>query len=164
MSRRLYLMRHAEAAPGSPDRQRPLTPAGRKQAETMANLLRRMNIRPAKIWHSARLRAVQTAQIVAATLPCKARALEQPGLEPDSRVKPAVRAIGRSREDLLIVGHEPHMGKLATRLLTGRKTASPLTFAKGAVACLAAGKTGRWTLEWLVTAEIAACCEPGSAG
>lgn len=130
----------------------------------MANLLRRLNIRPAMIWHSARVRAVQTAQIVAGALKCRPRLVEQAGLDPDSRVKPAVRAVGRGREDLLIVGHEPHMGKLATRLLTGRKAASPLDFSKAAVACLAAGRGGKWALEWLLTAEIAACCESDSGG
>lgn len=162
MSRRLYLMRHAEAAPGSPDRQRPLTPEGRKQAETMAALLCRLNVRPRTIWHSARVRAAQTAQIVASALKCQPRVVEQAGLNPDSRVKPALRAIARGREDMLIVGHEPHIGRLAARLLTGRKSATPLAFAKAAVACLLAGKAGRWKLEWLLNAEVAACCESAS--
>jgi len=162
MSRKLYLMRHAEAAPGSPDRARPLTPAGRRQAQAMASLLRRMDIRPVAIWHSGRVRAAQSAQIVATALKDKPRVAEQAGLDPDSRVKPVVRAISRTRGDLLIVGHEPHLGKLATRLLAGQKLAALLDFPKAGVACLTCGRGDKWVLDWLIPPEIATAPESES--
>ena len=60
----LYLVHHAEAAESHVDPQRPLTEAGRRHAERLAGEAARRGVRPAAVWHSGKLRARQTAEIL----------------------------------------------------------------------------------------------------
>ena len=57
---RLYLVRHAEAAPGEPDELRALTPHGREQARELGALLAADSVRPQIVLTSPLLRARET--------------------------------------------------------------------------------------------------------
>ncbi|MCY4525927.1 MAG: histidine phosphatase family protein, partial [Anaerolineaceae bacterium] len=66
---RLYLLRHGKAeAHNVRDAQRRLTPAGIKRMERAARVMARLELRPARIFSSPRVRSRQTADIVAAAL------------------------------------------------------------------------------------------------
>src|SRR5262245_6116006 len=68
---KLYLVRHgkAQTADGSiADEARQLTPDGRKRLETEAQALARIGVDPAHIFSSPRVRAQQTAEIIATAL------------------------------------------------------------------------------------------------
>ena len=60
---RLFLVRHAEAAPGEPDELRPLTDAGRTVARALGERLR--TERPEAVLSSPLLRARETAEAIA---------------------------------------------------------------------------------------------------
>ena len=64
----LVIIRHAEAAPGSPDELRPLTPAGREQARLLGLQLREQGIQPDAVVSSPLLRALETAAALAGLL------------------------------------------------------------------------------------------------
>src|SRR5438309_1263952 len=53
---RLYIVRHAEAAPGSPDELRALTPHGHEQARELGRRLRDEGVRPVEILEGYRAR------------------------------------------------------------------------------------------------------------
>ena len=119
---RLYLVRHAHAAPGDPDELRPLTPAGREQARALGARLRDEEARPDAVLTSPLLRARETGSELA-------RALEIDA-EPDERLAPGasvddVRAavVGRG-ENVIVVGHEPDCSQIAAAL-TGSEAAFP---------------------------------------
>src|SRR5438270_9907029 len=59
---RLYIVRHAEAAPGPPDERRALTPEGHEQARALGRRLRDEGVRPDAILTSPLLRARETAK------------------------------------------------------------------------------------------------------
>ena len=65
---RLYLVRHAEAAPGEPDELRSLTQEGREQARSLAQRLRDEDAAPAVILTSPLLRARETGDELARAL------------------------------------------------------------------------------------------------
>src|SRR4029450_5552801 len=77
---RLYLVRHAEAAPGDPDELRRLTPQGREQARALGQKLEAEGARPGAILTSPLLRARETGGELA-------RALDA-AMEPDDRLAP----------------------------------------------------------------------------
>jgi phosphohistidine phosphatase SixA len=55
----------------------------------------------------------------------------------------------------MIVGHEPFLGKLAARLVTGRSSTPMLALGKPSVACLehdGGGKDG-WRVAWVIGPE-----------
>jgi phosphohistidine phosphatase len=59
----LWLLRHAEAADGLPDDERPLTERGVRQAEAVGRALARLGTNLDVCLSSPKLRAVQTAQL-----------------------------------------------------------------------------------------------------
>ena len=120
---RLYLVRHAEAAPGDPDELRRLTPQGREQARALGQKLDADGARPGAILTSPLLRARETGGELA-------RALDVP-TEPDDRLAPGatpdgVRAVLAGRGDpVVVVGHQPDCGQVAAALAGGPEPRFP---------------------------------------
>jgi phosphohistidine phosphatase len=120
---RLYLVRHAEAAPGEPDELRPLTQEGREQARALGERLRGENASPAVILTSPLLRARETAGELARALDVES--------EPDERLAPGasaddVRAAIEGRGDqVVVVGHQPDCGQIAGALTGGPEPRFP---------------------------------------
>jgi phosphohistidine phosphatase len=117
---RLYIVRHAEAAPGSPDELRALTPEGHDQARALGQRLRDEGVRPDAILTSPLLRARETAKDL--------------GLgksEPHERLAPGatagdVRAAVEGRgETVVVVGHQPDCGRVAAAFTDGPEPAFP---------------------------------------
>ncbi|MCP4708620.1 MAG: phosphohistidine phosphatase SixA, partial [Planctomycetes bacterium] len=59
---RLYLVRHATAQPDHLDPRRPLSERGLQEAAKIAAFIRNKNIKIGALWHSTKLRAIQTAE------------------------------------------------------------------------------------------------------
>jgi phosphohistidine phosphatase len=120
---RLYLVRHAEAAPGEPDELRALTPEGRRQAQALAERFRADGVEPDAILTSPLLRARETGDALA----------EATGVEaqPDERLAPGateedVRAVVAGRgETVVVVGHQPDCGRIAAALVSGEEPRFP---------------------------------------
>lgn len=120
---RLYLVRHAEAAPGEPDELRPLTPAGREAARGLGRQLSAEGIHPGAVLTSPLLRARETAAELAKALGCEP--------EPDERLRPgatvdALRDVVLDRGDeVIVVGHQPDCGRIAAVLTGGGEPRFP---------------------------------------
>lgn len=117
----LVLVRHAEAAPVGPgvtDGDRPLTSSGEKAAAATGRCLAGLDLTKPRILCSPKLRALQTARIVAAEMraaePIVAECLSG-GYDPDAILSDLAEH-GRDGA-LILVGHEPDMGRLLARLL-----------------------------------------------
>jgi phosphohistidine phosphatase SixA len=120
---RLYLVRHAEAAPGEPDELRELTPEGREQARSLGERLRADAASPEVVLTSPLLRARQTGGELA-------KALEV-ATEPDERLAPGASvddlkaAIEGRGEQVIVVGHQPDCGQIAAALSGGPEPRFP---------------------------------------
>jgi phosphohistidine phosphatase len=117
---RVVIVRHAEAAPGSPDELRPLTPSGRDQARRLGDELRARGIEPDAIVSSPLLRARETAAALAFGEP-----------EIDDRLAPGatpedVRAVAEDHSGtVVVVGHQPDCGRAVAALLGGAEPPFP---------------------------------------
>jgi phosphohistidine phosphatase len=117
---KILLVRHCEAAPGSPDELRRLTPAGEAAAHALGRRLAAS--RPAAVLCSPLVRARQTADAIAAACGLEA--------EPDERLGPgtdaeAIRAAAEAGADpVVVVAHQPDCGEIVLAA-TGRETAFP---------------------------------------
>jgi phosphohistidine phosphatase len=153
---RLYLVQHGEAVPESEDPRRPLTEAGRRDAERVARLVvGRTGVRVGRIVHSGKLRAAQTAQVWASLLP-GVPVEERDGLAPQDDPRVWADRVRAAEEDLLVVGHLPHLRRLASLLLCGSAEGEAVAFAMGGIVGLERDdRTGRWTLRWAVPPELA---------
>src|SRR5438552_12327469 len=107
---RLYIVRHAEAAPGSPDELRALTPEGHEQARALGRRLREEGVRPDAILTSPLLRARETAKDLGLgdSEPHERLA---PGATPDD-VRAAVAERG---ETVVVVGPQPDCRRAVPR-------------------------------------------------
>jgi phosphohistidine phosphatase len=111
----LILWRHAEAEPGEPDIDRPLTAKGMKQARKMASWLDRSLPHHCRIIVSPATRTVQTADAIGRKYKTSA------ALAPDCTAEAILAAANwpDGKETVLIVGHQPTLGRVAALLLAG---------------------------------------------
>lgn len=134
----LYLLRHTTAADPhgyAQDADRPLTDAGKKEAEAVGRAIKKMGDRIQLALSSPYLRARQTAQIVANVL-----ALEPPEdsglLLPGADHSVLLEQLSQRRaESVLLVGHAPDLSYLVSLLCIGQQSAMP-AMGKGALAVL----------------------------
>jgi len=159
MSVTVYLMRHgvaADAAPGMTDADRALTSEGVRKTRRAAQGLQRMGVQPKMILSSPLRRAEETARLAAGELdgapPVELFPPLGPGFQPAEVVK-QLRP-HRTAGEILLVGHQPDLGELASYLLTGDPTAVPLPFRKAGAAAIALTSLPPrhfGALEWFLT-------------
>jgi phosphohistidine phosphatase len=122
--REIYFLRHADA--GDPegwrgdDAQRPLSPKGVRQAERIAAFLAAIGFAPDAIVSSPKLRAMQTAEAVAAALarPVSADERLAGGFTVDAlRMLLDRLAHGDGVRRVLLVGHDPDFSSVVSTLV-----------------------------------------------
>jgi phosphohistidine phosphatase len=114
---KLYLVRHGRALPVEQDISQPLSAEGRDDITRLARTLQNLNVRVAKILHSGKLRAEETAHILAGAIqpPQGVKAVQ--GLEPNAGTGPILDLVEQEEEDLMIVGHLPFLASFLQALL-----------------------------------------------
>jgi len=151
--RTLYILRHAKSA-WSPalgdDFERPLAPRGRRATPLMAAYLARLEPTPALVLCSSARRAVETWKLIAPALSDDIAV----AFDDDLYLASAATLLARLRRvpgtvpALLLIGHEPGLGRLATRLASeGERAARTTMAAKFPTAALAVLRfdDGGWT-------------------
>jgi phosphohistidine phosphatase len=128
----IWLLRHGEAADGSPDAERPLTDKGERQSRNAGAALKALGVEPAVCLTSPKVRAYDTARL----------ACEPLGIEPVHEPKlaggpfdPEQLAAGLDDADVLLVGHDPDFS-MAVHSLTGAQ----VRMKKGGLAGLEKGE------------------------
>ena len=151
---RLYLVRHGEAKSAEEDPARSLTDRGRRDVEKVAAFLRPLGLCVSAVWHSGKARAIQTAEILAAALAPPAPLLRREGLAPTDPVEPVAEEIAGLFGDLMIVGHMPFVGRLASLLVIGRDVPEVAAFRAGGALCLEGGGQEPWRVGWMIVPDI----------
>jgi phosphohistidine phosphatase len=145
----LYLVQHGESAPEREDPARPLTERGRQEVERVARTVARLRLALdlAAIHHSGKLRAQQTAEILAEHLQPARGAVQADGLAPMDDPAIARQAVEQASGSMMVVGHLPHLSRLASLLLVGDPAREVVAFRMGGIVCLgrdaAAGTGGK---------------------
>jgi phosphohistidine phosphatase len=152
----LYLLRHAHAGNSAtwdgPDSERPLSAKGRRQAARLGAFLAERGFAPDAIVTSPKLRARQTAELVADAIGIAISVDDRLGGELDPAVVGdiAERVGGTS---VVIVGHDPEFSELAAALAG----AEYLPMKKGALARIDMSlpvQAGGGVLRWLLPPEL----------
>jgi len=123
----LILWRHAEALDTVPDAKRKLSSRGERQATQMAQWLRPRLPKHTRILVSPATRTQQTAQALGLPFETSAR------LATDASVADLIAATEwpTAGGAILVVGHQPTLGRLAALLLSGQE--ADWTVKKGSV-------------------------------
>ncbi len=120
---KLYFFRHGQAEdaglPDFDDFTRELTDKGRERTETAARALVKMGVKPQRLYTSPRVRARQTADILAKTLglPVIVRDEVGFGLRVET-LQPLIADLDFNAE-VLVVGHEPDLSATIAELIGG---------------------------------------------
>jgi phosphohistidine phosphatase SixA len=129
---RIYLVRHGDAVPeedAGSDRDRWLSPRGREAARILGRLLREQRIEPMTIVCSPLPRAVQTAELLAASLDYLGAISSWRCLEPSAQPRVAAGQLAGLPGATVVVGHEPAISALGAFLL-GRPSFPPFRTAQ----------------------------------
>jgi phosphohistidine phosphatase len=127
----IWLLRHGDAADGSPDSDRPLTDEGREQSRIAGAAMNALGVELNACLASPKVRAADTARIACAEL----------GIEPQLEPKLAGGPIDAEAlaaglgDEVLLVGHDPDFS-MAVHDLTGAQ----VRMAKGGLAAVKNGE------------------------
>jgi phosphohistidine phosphatase len=126
----IWLLRHGDAADGSPDAERPLTEKGERQARNAGRALKRLGVELQACFASPKVRARDTARIACEELGCQFN--EEPALQGGPF---DVRDIVGDLDEVLLVGHDPDFS-MAVHSLTGAQ----VRMKKGGMAGISKGE------------------------
>jgi phosphohistidine phosphatase len=130
----LYLIRHAiaiEATPEQPDDARPLSQEGIQKFREVVQGLKRLGVVLDRLYHSPKLRAVQTAELLVPLLDGETEVTPYLAAEPSLELLKTLQG-----SSVALVGHEPWISDLCAWLIIGRQEGHSLPFKKGGVAYL----------------------------
>lgn len=142
---KLYLVRHGEPKPESEDPERSLSDKGRQEIERLAAFIKdRFHIQ--FIQHSGKLRAKQTAEILAQALEPAEGLKQSDGLKPLDDPSIWANRLSTLDEDVMLVGHLPHLSRLVSDLITRDAEKRIVDFTTGGLVYLSRDAAGQWAI------------------
>jgi len=120
---KLYFFRHGHAedadGPDFDDFARRLTDKGVERTQTAAHALVKLEIKPARLYSSPRIRARQTADILAKALGISVAVREEVGFGFNTEhIGPLIADVG-TEDEVMFVGHEPDLSITVSKLISG---------------------------------------------
>lgn len=107
----LYLVQHARAKSKEEDPKRPLSGDGVVEINKMASYLANLNIKVEEVFHSSKLRAKQTAEVLTVKIQPEGRLSEIEGLLPLNDPGIWEKRVAQINRNIVLVGHLPHLSK-----------------------------------------------------
>lgn len=151
---KLYCIRHghAEQLPNK-NGERPLTRQGIKEINRVAAYLAHQDIRAVHVMHSGKLRAQQSAIILAKAMLKDQLVKVCELLRLNHQTAPLIDRIQEWHDDTLLVGHMPFMSQLVSALILGNDYPDILCFQPATVVCLERFEN-RWILNWILCPDL----------
>lgn len=155
----IYLLQHAQAMSSDEDPTRPLSKVGKSTITRIAEYSRMIGVSVDRIYHSEKLRAQQTAEILANYLKVSDNAEMKTGLNPSDKVEPIrnwLKQLASSDfKSVALVGHLPFLNKLTSLLVSGSADAHIVTFQNACIVKLVPKSSGgEYTIQWILTPDI----------
>jgi phosphohistidine phosphatase len=151
---KLYLVQHGEAVSKQEDPERPLSEQGSQDVQAVAAFLGDAGIKLARVWHSGKRRAEQTADMLAGVVLSGGRAEVVEGIGPNDPVEEFATDADVWEEDTLVVGHLPFMSRLVSLLTTGETDAGLVQYQPGSVVCLERVDAEQWVILWMIRPDM----------
>ena len=153
----LDLLRHADAgdpeAWDRPDAERPLSDKGRKQAKRLGDHLASIGFRAEAIITSPKVRAAETAELVAEKIDGTVTTDDRLAESLDVDIIEAILGEAGDPDEAMLVGHDPDFSELLSVLCA----AAGVSMRKGALARIEIDRpvrAGGGTLRWLLPPDV----------
>ena len=143
---RLYLVQHGDALTKDVDPKRPLSPQGQADIMRLATWLVDDSVVVSRILHSGKMRARQTAELLAPVLKRGSEISPADGLGPNDPPDAFLRRLDPIDEDTLIASHLPFVARVVAQAVTGSPDQSLLEFRPGSLAVIERDSDGAWHL------------------
>ena len=151
---KILLVRHAQPKPKEREEDPTLSELGRSQIrKTAAFAAKHCDAHIKNILHSGKARACQTAEVLGEHLKPDTGVNKTDGLKPMDAPEIWAERLARQNENIALVGHLPHMAKLAALLLCKSSSDPMIEFTPATIVCISRDDEGNWSLEWMVNAE-----------
>lgn len=151
----LYLVQHAEPKRKEEDPNRSLSEKGWSDIRKVAAFVaEHTDIQVSAIMNSGKARARQTSEALAEYLNPSDGIKEVDGLEPLADPSTWAERLAETKEDIILVGHLPHLSKLSARLLCQDENESIVDFQMGGIVCLGRDESCIWTVRWMVIPQL----------
>lgn len=151
---RLYVVQHGESIPKEVDPERRLSEKGIEVVTRLARTLQLSGVSVARVLHSGKARASQTAMLLAAKIAPRIPAQTVSGITPMDSTDSFIRRLGDWTDDILVVSHQPFAGKLVSCLLCGHDETVSTAFLPGSIVCLERGADNSWCFLWMIRPEL----------
>ncbi len=143
-------MQHGKSNPEDIDPKKSLSDEGKRETQKIAIYLSEINLKPYEIIHSTKLRAKQTADIIAKILKID-NVKEVEGLNPLDDPGIWYEKIKNIENDIMIIGHLPHLSRLASLLLKSNEEI--IKFRYSGVLCLEK-EDSQYKIRWYITPDL----------
>ncbi len=151
----LYLVQHGQATSKEEDPQRPLSETGRRDVERVARFLAAQRTATfSRINHSGKARTAQTAEIIRGYLLGIETVEQADHLDPLADPLIWADRLAKGFDGLMLVGHLPHLDRLAAALVAGDTERSVVAFEMGGIVCLNRDERGTWRIGWMITPRL----------
>ena len=148
----LYILQHGEAVPKEIDPDRPLSEHGKRDIRILARHMQNMGVQLGNVFHSGKLRAEQSARLIAETLSPEIQPVQTEGLNPNDDPAVIIGDIEQMNENILIASHMPFVSRLCSTLLTGT-TDAEFASVPGTLFCLEKADD-RWRLAYMLRPDF----------
>jgi phosphohistidine phosphatase len=150
---KLYLVQHGEACAKNINPERPLTVQGKADIERLTAFLNQAGVKVERVIHSGKLRARQTAEIMASRIAPGVKPEESGMLNPNDNPKAFDWQSESWSSDMLVVGHLPFLASLVSHLLVDDVDRFIVDFQPGSIVCLE-HVDKQWQLDWMIRPEL----------
>ena len=151
---KIYLVQHGEALSKEVDPGRPLSPKGEHDVARMSEVLNKSGITVDRVLHSGKMRAHQTAEVLAEKLLPMGEVEAIDGINPNDQVQAFSIEVHKLKHDVMVVGHLPFMAKLVAYLTTGEEELNIVDYQPGSVVCLEQDPEQRWRIIWMLRPDF----------
>lgn len=148
----LYILQHGEAVAKEIDPERPLSEQGIRDIRILALHMQNMGVQLGNVFHSGKLRAEQSARLVAETISPGIQPLQTEGLNPNDDPTVIIGDIEQINENILIASHMPFVSRLCSTLLTGTIDAEFASI-PGTLFCLEKADN-KWRLAYMLRPDF----------
>jgi phosphohistidine phosphatase len=140
-----YLMRHGSALATDT-----LSEEGKQEIRKMASFLSHEKVVIDQIYYSKKMRAKETAEIIASLL--HKPSIVKEGLGPLDQTTALLEEIETTKETLLVVSHLPFLAQVLSALHLGDQREEFLNLSCGSISALEKTPSG-WKLLWIKTPQ-----------